>query len=108
MSDQTYLFASVAVMALVTYLIRMLPLAAFRKKIQNTFVLDFLYYVPYAVLAAMTIPAVFYSSNGLISAAVGFIVAVVLSFFERGLLLVAVCACGGVFLTELIQRLIGG
>lgn len=108
MSDQMYLFASVAVMALVTYLIRMLPLAAFRKKIQNKFVLDFLYYVPYAVLAAMTIPAVFYSSNGLISAAAGFIVAVVLSFFERGLLLVAVCACGGVFLTELIQRLIGG
>lgn len=108
MSDQTYLFMSVAVMALVTYLIRMLPLAAFRKKIQNKFVLDFLYYVPYAVLAAMTIPAVFYSSNGLISAAAGFIVAVVLSFFERGLLLVAVCACGGVFLTELIQRLIGG
>ena len=108
MSDQTYLFMSVAVMALVTYLIRMLPLAAFRKKIQNKFVLDFLYYVPYAVLAAMTIPAVFYSSNGLISAVAGFIVAVVLSFFERGLLLVAVCACGGVFLTELIQRLIGG
>ena len=108
MSDSMYLFASVAVMALVTYLIRMLPLAAFRKKIQNKFVLDFLYYVPYAVLAAMTIPAVFYSSNGLISAAAGFIVAVVLSFFERGLLLVAVCACGGVFLTELIQRLIGG
>ena len=108
MSDPLYLFASVAVMALVTYLIRMLPIAAFRKKIQNKFVLDFLYYVPYAVLAAMTIPAVFYSSNGLISAAAGFVVAVVLSFFERGLLLVAVCACGGVFLTELIQRLIGG
>lgn len=106
MSDALYLFASVAVMALVTYLIRMLPLAAFRKKIKNKFVLDFLYYVPYAVLAAMTIPAVFYSSNSLISAAAGFIVAVVLSFFERGLLLVAVCACGGVFVTELIMNLI--
>lgn len=108
MSDSAYLFFSVAVMALVTYLIRMLPIAAFRKKIQSRFVLDFLYYVPYAVLAAMTIPAVFYSSNGLISAAAGFIVAVVLSFFERGLLLTAVCACVGVFLTELVQRLIGG
>ena len=108
MSNSLYLFASVAVMALVTYLIRMLPISAFRKKIQNKFVLDLLYYVPYAVLAAMTIPAVFYSSNGLISAAAGFIVAVVMSFFERGLLLVAVCACGGVFLTELVQRLIGG
>lgn len=102
MSDTAYLFASVAVMAGVTYLIRMLPLAAFRKKIQNRFVLDFLYYVPYAVLAAMTIPAVFYSSNGLISAAAGFLVAMVLAFFERGLLTVAVCACAGVFITELI------
>lgn len=82
MSDALYLFASVAVMALVTYLVRMLPLAAFRKKIQNKFVLDFLYYVPYAVLAAMTIPAVFYSSGGLLSAAVGFLVAVVLSFLS--------------------------
>jgi len=104
MNDALYLFISVAVMALVTYLIRMLPLAAFRKKIKNKFVLDFLYYVPYAVLAAMTIPSVFYSSNSILSAAAGFLVAAVLAFFERGLLTVAVCACGGVFLTELIMR----
>lgn len=108
MSDALYLFISVAVMAFVTYLIRMLPLAAFRKKIKNKFVLDFLYYVPYAVLAAMTIPAVFYSSNSVLSAAAGFLVAVVLAFFERGLLTVAVCACGGVFLTELLMKFIGG
>ena len=108
MSDALYLFISVAVMALVTYLIRMLPLAAFRKKIKSRFVLDFLYYVPYAVLAAMTIPAVFYSSDGIISAAAGFLVAVVLAFFEKGLLTVAVCACAGVFLTELAMKFIGG
>lgn len=108
MSDALYLFISVAVMAFVTYLIRMLPLAAFRKKIKNKFVLDFLYYVPYAVLAAMTIPAVFYSSNSVLSAAAGFLVAAVLAFFERGLLTVAVCACGGVFLTELLMKFIGG
>lgn len=105
MNDALYLFGSVAVMALVTYLIRMLPLAVFRRKIQNRFVLDFLYYVPYAVLAAMTIPAVFYSSDGLLSAAAGFIVAVVMSFFERGLLLTAVAACAGVFAVELLQGL---
>ena len=106
MNDTLYLFASVAVMALVTYFIRMLPLAVFRKKIKSKFVLDCLSYVPYAVLAAMTIPTVFFSSNSLISAAAGFIVAVVLSFFERGLLLVAVCACGGVFVTELLIKLV--
>ena len=106
MDNTIYLFWSVAVMALVTYLIRMLPLAAFRKKIKSKFVMNFLYYVPYAVLSAMTIPAVFYSSNWIVSAAAGFAVAVVLAFFERGLLTVAVCACGGVFVTELIIRFV--
>lgn len=108
MNDFLYLFTSVAVMALVTYLIRMLPLSLFRKKIKSRFVLDFLYYVPYAVLAAMTIPSVFYSSNSIISAAAGFLVAAVLAFFERGLLTVAVCACAGVFVTELLMRFFGG
>lgn len=108
MNNSVYLFRSVVVMALVTYLIRMLPLAAFRRKIKSKFVMNFLYYVPYAVLSAMTIPAVFYSSNGIISAMAGFAVAAVLAFFERGLLTVAVCACGGVFVTELIIRLTGG
>lgn len=106
MDNVLYLFISVAVMALVTYLVRMIPLAAFRKKITSKFLMNFLYYVPYAVLAAMTIPAVFYSSDGIISAIAGFVVAVVLAFFERGLLTVAVCACAGVFLTELVMKLI--
>ena len=105
MNDIRYLCISIAVMALVTYLIRMLPLAVFRKKIENRFVLDFLYYVPYAVLTAMTIPSVFYSSSSILSAAAGFIVAVVLAFFERGLLTVAVCACAVVFVTELLMGL---
>lgn len=106
MNDSLYFFSSIAVMALVTYMIRMLPLTLFSKKIENRFVLDFLYYVPYAVLAAMTIPAVFYSSGSLISAVAGFIVALTLAYFERGLLLVAVCACAGVFVVELIQKMI--
>lgn len=103
----SYLCASIAVMALVTYLIRMLPLAVFRKKIENRFVLDFLYYVPYAVLTAMTIPGVFFSTAddptlySILTAVAGFIVAVVLAMFERGLLTVAVCACAGVFLSQL-------
>lgn len=106
MDNTLYLFISVAVMALVTYLVRMIPLAAFRKKITSQFLMNFLYYVPYAVLAAMTIPSVFYSSSGIISAVAGFIVAVVLAFFERGLLTVAVCACAGVFVTELVMKLV--
>ena len=51
------IFIYIAVMALVTYLIRMLPLVIFHKKIENRFIRSFLYYIPYAVLAAMTFPA---------------------------------------------------
>lgn len=107
MNDAAYLYLNIAVMALVTYLLRMIPLAAFRRKIKSRFLLDFLYYVPYAVLSAMTLPAVFYSGNYILSAVAGVIVACVLAFFERGLLIVAACACAGVALTELVMRLFG-
>ena len=106
-----YLVLSIAVMALVTYMIRMLPLAVFRKKIRSRLALDFLYYVPFAVLSAMTIPAVFTSCGdstaAVISSAVGFVVALVLAYFERGLLTVAVCACAAAFAADMITGFFG-
>lgn len=105
MIDTVYLCISIVIMAAVTYMIRMLPLAVVRGKIKSRFVLDFLYYIPYAVLSAMTIPAIFFSSGTLISAIVGLLIALVLAFFERGLMTVAVCSCAGVFVTELIMRI---
>lgn len=95
-------FKYLAVMAIVTYLIRMIPYVAFRKKITNQFVSSFLYYIPYAVLGAMTFPAIFYSTNSLIPATCGCIVAIILSWFERGLLTVAVCASAAAFIFGLI------
>ena len=91
------------IMALVTYLVRMLPLAFFRKKIKSEFIKSFLYYMPYTVLAVMTVPAVFYSTSSVISAAVGVLVAVVLAYFRLGLLRVAVGASAAVLITELIM-----
>lgn len=93
------------VMAAVTYLIRMLPFVVFRKPIKNRFVKSFLYYVPYAVLGAMTFPAILYSTSSLTSAAVGLAVSVILAWFGRGLLTVAVSACVAVYLTEWIMVL---
>ena len=57
------LLSYIGVMALVTYLIRLLPLVLFTKKITNNFLRSFLYYVPYAVLGAMTVPAIFTSTT---------------------------------------------
>ena len=52
----TYLY--IAVMALTTYAIRVLPLTLIRKPIKSTFLRSFLYYVPYVTLAVMTFPAI--------------------------------------------------
>lgn len=91
------------VMAGVTYLVRMVPMVLVKKKIKNTFVRSFLYYVPYAVLSVMTIPAIFYSTSYLVSAICGFLVALVLSYFNRSLLTVAASACGTVLVVELVM-----
>lgn len=100
------IFLYVLVMAGVTYLIRMLPLVIFRKKIKSRFVKNLLYYVPYAVLGAMTVPAVFYATDNIISAVVGFAVAVLLSIRNKSLIIVAAAASIAAYLTSLIMTLL--
>ncbi|MBS6194651.1 MAG: AzlD domain-containing protein [Clostridiales bacterium] len=96
-----YILKSIAVMAVITYLIRMLPMAIFRKKITDVRIQSFLYYVPYAVLAAMTFPAIFSSTGSKASAAAGCLAAVVLAYFKKGLLTVAVGAAAVVFVVQM-------
>ncbi len=93
------------VMAIVTYLVRMLPLVLFKKKIKNRFILSFLHYIPCAVLTVMTVPAIFYSTS-LIPAIVGFAVAVIFAFYEKTLVIVAAFSCLSVFLTELLMSIL--
>lgn len=96
----------IAVMAGVTYLVRMLPFVIFRKKIESKFIKDFLYYVPYAVLGAMTIPAVLYSTGSIISAVAGLIAAVILAFRNKSLIVVALAACAAAFAADLIMSFV--
>ncbi len=92
----------IIVMAGVTYLIRALPFAFFRKKITSNFLKSFLYYVPYAVLSAMTIPAIFYSTGNIYTALAGTGVAVVLAYFDLPLIVVSLAAALTAFLTGFI------
>ena len=94
----------ILLMAITTYLIRMLPLTLFQKQITNKYIRSFLYYVPYACLTAMTVPAIFYATKSVISAAVGFAVAVILGYKKQSLPVVALFACIAVFIME---RLLG-
>lgn len=105
MNKHLAFFLYLAVAAGVTYLIRMLPLVFCRKEITNKYIKSFLYYIPYTVLTAMTVPAIFYSTGSTLSAIIGTAVAVVLAYFGRGLLTVAIGAVTSVFLFELLMSI---
>ena len=95
-------YAYLLVMALVTYLVRMLPLVLVKKRIKNKFLLSFLHYIPYAVLSAMTIPAIFYSTSSFISALSGFAVALFLAVKNKSLLTVAIASCVVVLVVDVL------
>ena len=100
------IYVYILVMAVVTYLIRMLPLTLIKGKINNRFIRSFLYYVPYACLMAMTFPAVFFSASSMLAAIAGVIVAIILALKGKGLMTVALAASITVFLVSLIPGLI--
>ena len=95
----------VLVMAVVTYLIRLIPLVLVDREIRNTFTKSFLYYVPYAALASMTFPAILFSTTELAAALAGLALAVFMAFRQKGLILVALGACVTVFVVEQGMRL---
>ena len=104
MNDIMKFFLYLLVMAGVTYLVRMIPLVLIKKKVTNRFIRSFLYYVPYSVLAVMTVPAIFSATSYLISAVIGFAVALILSYMEKSLIVVASSACAAVLVTEIVMR----
>ena len=91
---------AVLVMAVVTYIPRALPLTFFKKKIKSPWLLSFLYYVPYAVLGAMVFPAILYSTESIHTAVVGLVVAMILAFLEKDLLIVAIGSIIAVYMTS--------
>ena len=96
----------ILVMAVTTYLIRALPLVLLKKPIRNRFLMSFLMYVPTACLTAMTFPAILYATDHVVSGALGFTVAVLLSLKKKSLIVVAVAGCVTVFIADLLIGLL--
>jgi branched-subunit amino acid transport protein len=90
------------IMAGSTYLVRAIPFALMRKKIQNRFVVSFLYYIPYTVLAAMTFPSALYATGNIVSASIGLAAAILVSLKTKSLTVVAITSCIAVFLAECV------
>ena len=100
--DMNRVVICILLMALVTYIPRVLPMTIFRKPIRSRFIRSFLDYTPYAVLGAMTFPDVFTSTGNLYSALAGTAVALVLSYFRKGLVTVACSAIAVVYVVEMM------
>ena len=91
----------IAVMAAVSYAIRVLPLTLIRKPIRNRFLQSFLYYGPYVTLAVMTFPAIIHATQTPISGAVALVVGAAAAWLGAGLFPVSVLCCALVFVIEL-------
>ena len=96
------LLVYIAVTAVSTYLIRVIPLVAIQKKIENRFFRSFLYYVPYAVLAAMIMPAVFYATGNLISSTIRISMAISFAYNKIIIVTVACASCIGAFIALVV------
>ena len=101
------LLLAIGVMALVTYLPRVIPITVFRKKINNVYFKSFLNYMPYGVLAAMVFPEVLYSTASLYSAIFGTLVALFLSYKKQGLMVVAIGGTAAVWICEQLLTMAG-
>ena len=97
-----YLYILVA--ALVSLLIRTLPLTLIRRQITNPFLRSFLYYVPYVTLAVMTFPAIVDAAAHPLAGVAALVVGVALSWLGAGLFPVAISCCVSVFAVELLLR----
>ena len=95
----SFAFLAVVLMAVVTYLPRVIPFVLFRREIKSNYIRSFLHYVPYAVLGALTFPDIFYSTGTLHTAICGTFVALLLAYKERSLVIVALGAIITVYVT---------
>lgn len=96
------IYAYIFTMFAVSFAVRVLPLTLIKKPITNKFIKSFLYYVPYATLAAMTFPTILYATQSPVSGAAALIVGLAAAWFGLDLFKVAVSCCGVVLLVEML------
>ena len=76
----------IAVMALVSYTTRVLPLTLIRKPIKNQFIQSFLYSVPYITLSVMTFPAIIEATQSPVAGAIALVFGMIGAWFGATLM----------------------
>jgi len=98
MQHNVYIY--IACMAVITYLIRVLPLTLIRREIKNVYIRSFLYYVPYVTLSVMTFPAIMESTGSEIAGLAALVAGIILAWRGASLFKVAIACCAVVFVLE--------
>ena len=93
---------SLAVMIVVIYCVRMLPMVLLRKEIRNIHLRSFLFYVPYVTLAVMTFPAIIQATEHPVAGLLALIAGLIAAWMNKDLFIVAACCCVTVFLSGLV------
>ncbi len=107
MSKELYIFLAILIMAIVTYIPRAIPISFMKHEIKNKYVKSFLFYVPYAVIAALIFPSILYVTDNMIIASIGAFIALVLSFFRQKLIVVALVSVVSVYGLLWLFQLLG-
>ena len=91
----------IAVMAAVSYAIRVLPLTLIRRPIKNQFIQSFLYYVPWVTVAVVSFRASVDGAQSPGGGAVALVVGIAAAWCGASLFQVSVACCAVVFVIEL-------
>lgn len=101
MTGNIYIY--ILIVAVTSYLIRVLPLTLIRKPIKNRFIRSFLYYVPYVTLSVMTFPAIVEATSSPIAGALALAVGILIAWRGFGLFPVAIACCIVAYVAELFM-----
>ena len=97
------IFMYILIMAVVTYIPRALPIALMTREIKSKFIKSFLYYIPFAVLASMTFPAIIYSTGNVYTGIIGTTVGIILAYFNKSLIQVAIISVAVVYISSILN-----
>lgn len=91
----------ILIMALVTFIVRALPMTLIKKPINNKFIKSFLYYVPYVTLSVMTFPAIIECTNSPLAGILALVIGIIAAYKKVSLIGVAAICCIVVLIVEL-------
>ncbi len=100
-----YLTISLIILAVVTYIPRVIPLMI-NWKIESNYIKSVLYYMPYCVLGAMTFPSIIYSTSNVAFSVIGAIMGIILAYKGKSLLKVAIGSVMIIYLLNILSFVI--